>query len=97
MERAVILTQGPALFVPPFELERPPNGSRGTSGTLEQAEREHILKVLRETNWVIGGPIGAAAKLDMKRTTLQSKMHKLGYFPAALVFTAPDAPIYISA
>ena len=78
MERAVILTQGPALFVPLSELKQAPNGSRGTIATLEQAERDHILKVLRETHWVIGGPIGAATKLDMKRTTLQSKMHKLG-------------------
>ncbi len=78
MERAVILTQGPALFVPLSELKQAPNGSRGTIATLEQAERDHILKVLRETHWVIGGPIGAASKLDMKRTTLQSKMHKLG-------------------
>ena len=46
--------------------------------TLETAEREHILRVLRETNWVIGGLSGAAARLGMKRTTLQSKMQKLG-------------------
>jgi formate hydrogenlyase transcriptional activator len=45
---------------------------------LERAERDHILKVFRETNWVIGGAAGAAAKLDMKRTTLQSKMQKFG-------------------
>jgi formate hydrogenlyase transcriptional activator len=45
---------------------------------LEQAEREHILKVLRDTNWVVSGASGAAAKLGMKRTTLQSKMQKLG-------------------
>jgi formate hydrogenlyase transcriptional activator len=44
---------------------------------LEAAEREHILRVLRETNWVIGGSSGAAARLGMKRTTLQSKMRKL--------------------
>ena len=46
--------------------------------TLEAAERDHILRVLETTNWVIGGPHGAAAKLEMKRTTLQSKMQKLG-------------------
>ena len=44
---------------------------------MEVAEREHILRVLRETNWVIGGLSGAAARLGMKRTTLQSKMRKL--------------------
>jgi formate hydrogenlyase transcriptional activator len=47
-------------------------------GTLADAERDHILAVLRETGWVLGGPNGAAARLGMKRTTLQSKMKKLG-------------------
>jgi formate hydrogenlyase transcriptional activator len=46
--------------------------------TLDDAERAHILSVLRETRWVLGGPNGAAARLAMKRTTLQSKMKKLG-------------------
>jgi formate hydrogenlyase transcriptional activator len=41
-------------------------------------EREHITKVLRETKWVVGGPKGAAVRLGMSRTTLQSKMQKLG-------------------
>jgi len=78
IERAVILTQGPDLFVSLAELKRTP-GHTTNSGptTLEQAEREHILKAMRETNWTIGGPAGAAAKLGMKRTTLQSKMQKL--------------------
>ncbi len=78
IERAVILTQGPDLFVSLAELKRTPSHptNPGTT-TLEQAEREHILKSLRETNWTIGGPAGAAARLGMKRTTLQSKMQKL--------------------
>jgi formate hydrogenlyase transcriptional activator len=46
--------------------------------TLADAERDHILGVLRETGWVLGGPNGAAARLAMKRTTLQSRMKKLG-------------------
>ena len=46
--------------------------------TLEDAEREQILRVLHETKWVVGGPAGAAARLGVKRTTLQSKMQKLG-------------------
>jgi formate hydrogenlyase transcriptional activator len=50
----------------------------GPSVTLADAERDHILGVLRETGWVLGGPNGAAARLAMKRTTLQSKMKKLG-------------------
>ena len=80
IERAVILTRGPALQLPLAELR---NGSvqtavSGVLTTLEEAEREHILRALRECNWVVGGPAGAAARLGMKRTTLQSKMHKLG-------------------
>jgi formate hydrogenlyase transcriptional activator len=79
IERAVILTQGSDLVVSLAELKRTP-GHATNSGTttLEQAEREHILKALRESDWIIGGPVGAAAKLGMKRTTLQSKMQKLG-------------------
>jgi formate hydrogenlyase transcriptional activator len=46
--------------------------------TLECAKREHIMRALSETNWIIGGPDGAAIKLGMKRTILQSKMKKLG-------------------
>lgn len=79
VERAVILTHGPELYVSLAELKpasSPEADFKAT--TLEQAERDHILKVLRETNWVIGGAAGAAAKLGMKRTTLISKMQKLG-------------------
>ena len=46
--------------------------------TLADAEREHILGVLRETHWVVRGPHGAATRLGMKRSTLQWKMKKLG-------------------
>jgi formate hydrogenlyase transcriptional activator len=79
IERAVILTQGPDLFVSLAELKRTPSHTTNSKPTtLEQAEREHILKALRESEWIIGGAVGAAAKLGMKRTTLQSKMQKLG-------------------
>ena len=79
IERAVILTQGPDLFVSLAELKRTPSHTTNSgTTTLEQAEREHILKALRESEWIIGGPAGAAARLGMKRTTLQSKMQKLG-------------------
>jgi formate hydrogenlyase transcriptional activator len=78
IERAIILSAGPDLRVSLTELKpmtpAPTNG--GT--TLVAAEREHILKMLQETNWVIGGPLGAAARLGMKRTTLQSRMKNLG-------------------
>lgn len=78
IERAVILTQGQDLLVSLAELKRTPSHTTNSgTTTLEQAEREHILKLLRETNWAIGGPAGAAARLGMKRTTLQSKMQKL--------------------
>ena len=79
VERAVILTHGPDLYVSLTELKqmpRPVSDSKAT--TLEQAEREHILRTLSATNWVIGGPAGAATKLGMKRTTLHSKMQKMG-------------------
>ena len=78
VERAVILTQRQDLYVSLAELKQTPshNTNSGTT-TLEQAEREHILKVLRDSNWTISGHSGAATKLGMKRTTLQSKMQKL--------------------
>jgi formate hydrogenlyase transcriptional activator len=47
------------------------------SSTFVDTEREQILRILCETRWVIGGPVGAAAKLGLKRTTLSSKMKKL--------------------
>jgi formate hydrogenlyase transcriptional activator len=78
IERSVILSQGQDLHVPLGELKAPAAGAPNGVATLEAAEREHIMRVLRETNWVIGGSSGAAARLGMKRTTLQSKMRKLG-------------------
>ncbi len=78
VERAVILSSGSELFVPTAELKRPTSLPNGSATTLEDAERDHIIKALRDTHWVIGGSTGAAARLGMKRTTLQSKMQKLG-------------------
>jgi formate hydrogenlyase transcriptional activator len=81
IERAVILSPGPALRINLRELETAPvpnNHHAAGAVTLNDAEREHILEALRETHWVLGGPNGAAARLAMKRTTLQSKMKKLG-------------------
>ena len=49
--------------------------------TFDDAVREHILEVLRETNGVVAGPRGAAARLGLKRSTLLSKMEKLGIGP----------------
>jgi formate hydrogenlyase transcriptional activator len=62
IERAVILSSGSNLFVPLAELKRPNHAANGSVATLEEAEREHILKALRDTNWVIGGAAGAAAR-----------------------------------
>ncbi|HXN65584.1 MAG TPA: sigma 54-interacting transcriptional regulator [Candidatus Acidoferrales bacterium] len=78
IERAVILSRGSVLEVPSGELRS--NGESETAAlqTLASAEREHILRALRESNWVLAGPAGAAAKLGMKRTTLQARIRKLG-------------------
>ncbi|MCI0666245.1 MAG: sigma 54-interacting transcriptional regulator, partial [Acidobacteria bacterium] len=80
IERAVILTRGPVLEIPLPELKGPAKAAtvQFESETLEAIERKHILRVLRETKWVIGGPHGAAAQLGMNRTTLHTRMRKLG-------------------
>jgi formate hydrogenlyase transcriptional activator len=82
IERAVILSRGPELDIPLSEFKRQTKAIladvSSSLSTLEEAEREHILRALAETNWILGGPAGAAFKLGMKRTTLQSKMRKLG-------------------
>jgi PAS domain S-box-containing protein len=84
LERAVILTRGSVLYVPLAELEtedeelEEAEDSVMVDPTLHAAEREHILKVLRECNGMIGGAEGAAARLGLKRTTLNSKIKKLG-------------------
>ena len=79
VERGVILSRGPSLDIPLAGLE---NSSRNNhangSTTLEGVERDHILRVLSESRWVIGGPKGAAAKLGLNRTTLNNRMRKLG-------------------
>jgi formate hydrogenlyase transcriptional activator len=78
IERAVILSRGPVLEVPLTELREPAASTTDALQTLEANEREHILRALRDTGWVLAGPQGAAARLGLKRTTLQSRMQKLG-------------------
>jgi PAS domain S-box-containing protein len=82
LERAVILSRGSVLHVPLAELEAMREEEGEDAGainpTLEAAEREHILRALRETKGVVGGPGGAAERLGLKRTTLNSKLKKLG-------------------
>jgi len=77
VERAVILSHGAELQLPRTELKSVVPAVPSGPLTLEHAEREHIVRVLTETAWVVGGPAGAAARLGMKRSTLQSRMKKL--------------------
>jgi len=80
LERSVILTRGQVLFVPLAELETEDDyeDAEPENPNLQAAEREHILRVLRESKGQIGGSDGAAARLGLKRTTLNSKLKKLG-------------------
>jgi formate hydrogenlyase transcriptional activator len=79
VERAVILSNGPILKVPLNDLQAQstPAPARKIE-TLEEAERRHILEALDASDWVISGPNGAAARLGLKRSTLQARMEKLG-------------------
>ena len=79
MERSVILSDGNALRVPLSELRAQGNSrTEDDDRSLDTAERQHIIRVLRETRGVLSGPEGAARRLGLKRTTLQSKMQRLG-------------------
>ncbi len=80
IERAMILTSGSVLRVPLEELkvQLVAQPSNGTSQTLEDTERAHILGILKETKWVLSGPSGAAARLGLNRSTLRFRMNKLG-------------------
>ena len=77
MERSVILSQGHSLRVPLSELSSPAFKTDRAERNLDDAERKHILRVLRESHGVLSGPNGAAQRLGLKRTTLQSKMQRL--------------------
>jgi formate hydrogenlyase transcriptional activator len=91
IERAVILSPGADLHVPLSELKPLTGNSTDGAKTLEGIEREHILKILRQTNWIIGGRAGAAMQLGMQRSTLQSRMKKLGIArPSRADISAPS-------
>lgn len=81
VERAVILSTGPALKIALSELkQRAVHGNCGSKKqeTLEETTRKHILTALEETSWVLSGPKGAASRLGLNRSTLQFRMRKLG-------------------
>jgi len=83
VERSVILTPGSVLQAPLSELQPDIENSKGGTGTLRDKERERILRALRDCHGRLGGPEGAAARLGLKRTTLQSKLDHLGIKPGA--------------
>jgi formate hydrogenlyase transcriptional activator len=78
IERAVILSRGPILEVPLAELRESAEQSPDLLQTLDANEREHIVRALQDSHWILAGPNGAAARLGIKRTTLHSRMTKLG-------------------
>jgi formate hydrogenlyase transcriptional activator len=80
IERAVILSPGPVLRLSPRDLKSriTPGQNTDRHQTLEEVERSHILKTLKETSWVLSGPSGAAARLGLNRSTLYFRMKKLG-------------------
>lgn len=75
IERAVILSNSDVLQLPALPIR---TLIRAEPVTLDEAERDHILKALEESNWVVGGKQGAATRLGLKRTTLIDKMRKRG-------------------
>jgi len=82
IERAVVFSPEPVLRLPMTDLKRmTKQPSAAASRTLAEAEREHILAVLKRTDWLIGGQYGAAAQLGLPRTTLIHRMRKLGIEP----------------
>ncbi len=80
IERSVILSHGPVLQIPLQDLDKntAPRRDNGNDQTLETAERAHILAILKESRWILGGARGAAVRLGMNRSTLQFRLKKLG-------------------
>jgi formate hydrogenlyase transcriptional activator len=78
IERAVILAEDGVLRIPSFGSNPSLGGLHLVGDTLSEVEREHIVQVLDDTHWVVGGRDGAAIRLGLPRTTLISKMKKLG-------------------
>jgi len=90
IERAVILSRGPELVVPPVEMERHSTSEitredapvrhrrQPVRSTLNEVDRDQITRALKEANGRVGGPDGAASRLGLKRTTFITRMKKLG-------------------
>ncbi len=82
IERSVILANGNTLRPPIGEFRQTTEIDSLQPITLHEVERHHICKTLEQVHWVIGGPMGAALRLGLKRSTLYARMHKLGIFKA---------------
>jgi len=78
VERSVILSPGNVLRPPLVNLKKAAETGSPEAITLEEAERNHIRKILEHTRWVVAGPRGAAARLGIKRSKLYFRMQKLG-------------------
>jgi formate hydrogenlyase transcriptional activator len=78
IERAVLFSPGSVLRLPLDLKQMVKQSSESASRTLAEADREHILETLKQTGWMIGGQDGAANRLGLPRTTLISRMRKLG-------------------
>ena len=93
IERAVILTEGDTLrlSLQPFDM-----APRAEPVTLAEAERDHILRALEKTKWVVGGKNGAAARLGLKRTTLMDKMRRHGLSRHTAFVAALTPPICVT-
>ncbi len=92
VERAVIMSTGPELRLPPHELKHLVKRNTPIAvRTLADVEKNHILDVLRQVNWVVGGKEGAAARLGMARTTLLYRMQKLGIVQKKAIGAAAGA------
>jgi transcriptional regulator of acetoin/glycerol metabolism len=89
IERAVILSPGSELRAPLEDLDWSKQVAPPQPETLARAEFSHILKALKETGWVVGGPRGAARKLGLKRTTLIGKMRKMGILRSTEAVLSP--------
>ena len=78
IERSVIVSRGPTLELGDWITSRGPDPAASSAQTLQDAERGHILEALEKTSWRVSGPGGAAVRLGLKPTTLESRMKKLG-------------------